>query len=71
MQTTKLVFDAGIRTPEAFAAFMERTFPGGKSRPYVSGIWQIMGGMKRELRTATIPDWSALYDGIDNPCHGE
>jgi hypothetical protein len=67
MATTKLVFEAGIRTPEDFAAFMERTFPGGGSRPYVAGIWQIMGGMKRELRTDTIPDWRAIYEGIDKP----
>ncbi len=65
MATTKLVFEAGIRTPEDFAAFMERTFPGGGSRPYVAGIWQIMGGMKRELRTSAIPDWAAIYSGID------
>ena len=67
MATTKLVFEAGIRTPRDFAAFMERTFPGGGSRPYVAGIWQIMGGMKRELRTDTIPDWRAIYEGIDKP----
>jgi N12 class adenine-specific DNA methylase len=65
MQTTKLVIDAGVRTPEDFAAFMERTFPGGGSRPFVSGIWQIMGGMRKELRTATIPDWAGIYAGID------
>lgn len=46
MQTAKLVVNACVRTPEDFAAFMERTFPGGGSRPYVAGIWQIMGGMK-------------------------
>ena len=46
MQTAKLVVNSGVRTPEDFAAFMERTFPGCGSRPYVAGIWQIMGGMK-------------------------
>jgi N12 class adenine-specific DNA methylase len=61
----KSIIAAKIRTPEAFARFMDDTFPGGKARPYSEAIWDVMGIWDKSLRGTH--DWSRIYGDIDQP----
>lgn len=59
------ILAANIRTPEAFARFMDDTFPGGKARPYSEAIWDMIGISDKSLRGSH--DWSRIYSQIDEP----
>lgn len=59
------ILEANIRTPEAFARFMDDTFPGGKARPYSEAIWDMLGIVDKSLRGSH--DWTRIYGDIEQP----
>lgn len=58
--------DAGINTPEALVKGLEERL-GGKLRPYTQTIWNGLSMFDATAAQTPMPDWGAVYSGLNKP----
>lgn len=65
LKAARSVVEAGVRTPEALAGFLDKTFPNKKVRQYSQAFWDFVGIVDPSLRGTH--DWHAIYAKQDKP----